>query len=58
MTFSQALRTRPAHDGCHCPFVQAIAAGTVPNDVLNYVEQDEHYPERLFASDRLDDYQN
>ena len=26
------------------PFVQAIAAGSVPDDVLNYyVEQDEHY---------------
>ncbi len=47
MTFSQALleRAQPMMNAIMVhPFVQAIAAGTVPNDVLNYyVEQDEHY---------------
>lgn len=47
MTFSQELleRAQPIMDAIMVhPFVKAIAAGTVPNDVLNYyVEQDEHY---------------
>ncbi|ADG41048.1 MULTISPECIES: thiaminase II [Leuconostoc] len=47
MTFSQDLLTRaqPIMDAIMIhPFVQAIAKGEVPNDVLNYyVEQDEHY---------------